>query len=272
MSKKEYLIGDVAAMIGISRDTLRHYEKKGILSARKKENGYRYYTEDDIFELSSIFYHRKMNIGLEEIESLWSHESSYEMTSQVTRQKIQEEERLIQEHQKALTRLRLTQEECRKVEENLDRISVRRFPRAYIIETCQTLQDGVIQWFHLSQKTPGFDMSYTYDSYFYDSGTSCPQLTFHHSSLLLYEDLISPLQLESQLASAPMTQPVECLYMITESPSRIPDASLIRRMVEWGQAHGIKAGKEVSSDYILHSMQDGVFHFYLELYIPIISA
>lgn len=51
----EYLIGDVAQMVGLSRDALRFYEKKGIISARKKENGYRYYSEDDIYKLMCIY-------------------------------------------------------------------------------------------------------------------------------------------------------------------------------------------------------------------------
>lgn len=29
MNKSKYLIGDVANLMGISRDTLRHYEKRG---------------------------------------------------------------------------------------------------------------------------------------------------------------------------------------------------------------------------------------------------
>ena len=37
--KAEYLIGDVARMVGLSRDALRFYEKKGIINARKKDNG-----------------------------------------------------------------------------------------------------------------------------------------------------------------------------------------------------------------------------------------
>lgn len=68
--KAEYLIGDVARMVGLSRDTLRFYEKKGIITAKKKENGYRYYSENDIYRLMYIIYHRKMNTSLEEIEGL----------------------------------------------------------------------------------------------------------------------------------------------------------------------------------------------------------
>ena len=63
MNKDRYLIGDVANLMGMSRDTLRHYEKRGLVTAKKAENGYRYYTEADISRLIGILYQRKMDIG-----------------------------------------------------------------------------------------------------------------------------------------------------------------------------------------------------------------
>ena len=39
-----YLIGDVAQMVGLSRDALRFYEKKGIIRAGSEENGIIEYT------------------------------------------------------------------------------------------------------------------------------------------------------------------------------------------------------------------------------------
>ena len=38
---KQYTIGDVSKRLGISRDSLRFYEKKGIITPQKLENGYR---------------------------------------------------------------------------------------------------------------------------------------------------------------------------------------------------------------------------------------
>ena len=54
MEQTKYLIGDVANLIGMSRDTLRHYEKLGILSSEKGDNGYRYYTAKQIDYLDTI--------------------------------------------------------------------------------------------------------------------------------------------------------------------------------------------------------------------------
>ena len=87
-----YLIGDVAQMVGLSRDALRFYEKKGIIRADKKENGYRYYSEDDIYRLMYILYHRKMNTSLEEIGGLMSGQNSTCAMSQHVRQRLAEED------------------------------------------------------------------------------------------------------------------------------------------------------------------------------------
>ena len=90
--KAEYLIGDVARMVGLSRDALRFYEKKGIINARKKDNGYRYYSEDDIYKLMYILYQRKMNTSLEEIEGLMSGGRSMESRRKRIKQRMAEEE------------------------------------------------------------------------------------------------------------------------------------------------------------------------------------
>lgn len=37
MKRREYLIGDMSEIVGISRDTLRFYEKKGIIKSRKRK-------------------------------------------------------------------------------------------------------------------------------------------------------------------------------------------------------------------------------------------
>ncbi len=65
----KYLIGDVANLMGLSRDTLRYYEKRGILSSQRGDNGYRYYTDQDISRLISILYQRKMDIRISDMEA-----------------------------------------------------------------------------------------------------------------------------------------------------------------------------------------------------------
>lgn len=113
--KAEYLIGDEARMVGLSRDTLRFYEKKGIITAKKKENGYRYYSENDIYRLMYIIYHRKMNTSLEEIEGLMKGRSQG-IQDHLSR-RIAEEEAAIRQHRRAILRLKLVSRDIEEVEE-----------------------------------------------------------------------------------------------------------------------------------------------------------
>lgn len=45
---------EVSDLLGITMDTLRNWEMNGLLSVKRKENGYRVYTDDDIRKLKII--------------------------------------------------------------------------------------------------------------------------------------------------------------------------------------------------------------------------
>ena len=50
--KNRFLIGEVSEYLGVSRDTLRYYDKDNILKPSIiGKNGYRYYTIEDIIKL-----------------------------------------------------------------------------------------------------------------------------------------------------------------------------------------------------------------------------
>ena len=77
MEQREYLIGSAANIMGVSSDTLRFYEKIGLLKTHKRSNGYRYFTEEDLFGLISLLYMRKMHFGLEEITDFQSRDRGF---------------------------------------------------------------------------------------------------------------------------------------------------------------------------------------------------
>ena len=63
-----YQIGEVTKFLGITADTLRYYEKEGIVTpCRNPENGYREYSFEDIFLLSDVMFYRSVDMSLEEI-------------------------------------------------------------------------------------------------------------------------------------------------------------------------------------------------------------
>ncbi|WP_028304657.1 MerR family transcriptional regulator [Oceanospirillum maris] len=65
---KLYRIGQVSKLYGISVETLRHYEKLGLLLPSKvTDSGYRYYDSRQIWKLNLIRTLRKLDLGLSDI-------------------------------------------------------------------------------------------------------------------------------------------------------------------------------------------------------------
>lgn len=110
-------------------DTLRFYEKKGIIKSRKKENGYRYYLEEDILRLMFIVYRRKMNQSLEEIERYIKEENSLECMKDHLAMRIKQEEASIQYHQQAIARMQLAERDMDQAEKYEGKYTFKNFPQ-----------------------------------------------------------------------------------------------------------------------------------------------
>ncbi len=64
-------IGDISKQLGLSADTLRYYEKIGLLhSVKRTASGIRVYSDKDISRLKFIQRAQKMNFSLAEIKGL----------------------------------------------------------------------------------------------------------------------------------------------------------------------------------------------------------
>jgi DNA-binding transcriptional MerR regulator len=66
-----YRIGDISKRLGLSVDTLRYYEKIGLLArVRRTAAGIRSYSDNDISRLNFVRRAQKMNFSLAEIANL----------------------------------------------------------------------------------------------------------------------------------------------------------------------------------------------------------
>lgn len=64
------LIGELAAISGLSHDTLRFYERQGLLSARRYDNGYRRYGPETAARLTLIRLAQGLGFSLAEIHDV----------------------------------------------------------------------------------------------------------------------------------------------------------------------------------------------------------
>ena len=65
-----YFIKYVSEISGVTVRTLHHYDEIGLLSPQKKENGYRYYTEEDMTFLQMILFYKYLGFSLKTIKEL----------------------------------------------------------------------------------------------------------------------------------------------------------------------------------------------------------
>ncbi|MHA7881141.1 MAG: MerR family transcriptional regulator [Saccharospirillum sp.] len=63
-----YLISELAAKAGLSRTTLLYYEKLGLVTGKRKENGYRFYDDSDLQRLYLIQQLQSAGLSLKECQ------------------------------------------------------------------------------------------------------------------------------------------------------------------------------------------------------------
>ena len=93
--KKLYKIGEISKLYNISSDILRHYEKIGlIIPDVRDENGYRYYSQKQIWKLNNIRNLRNLGVGLKEITEFMEDRNLIKTKEVIDFQLIKIEEKL----------------------------------------------------------------------------------------------------------------------------------------------------------------------------------
>ncbi len=101
-----YTIKQTTDITGLSADTLRYYEKEGVISPGRHENKYRYYDENDIAALKHMVVMKYAHFTLSEIKSmeeLQTHEqgtSCNEIAKRILNTKVLELSQAILNYQK----------------------------------------------------------------------------------------------------------------------------------------------------------------------------
>ena len=120
---KSYRIGGVTKLLGISADTLRYYEKIGLLPAiNRTVSGIRVYLERDLSRLRFIRRAQKMQFSLKEIAELL---------------KMREDPQHARDEVRILTRSKLSE-----VEEHLDDLQFLRNELQLLLNLCTASENG----------------------------------------------------------------------------------------------------------------------------------
>ena len=105
-------IKEVEQRLEVPRATVRFYEKEGLLSPTRSENGYREYSEEDVVLLKKIIIFRKLGFAVSDIEDVLD---GAKPMSEALESNIENLTRQMQELQGAMAL-------CRKMQENGEQI------------------------------------------------------------------------------------------------------------------------------------------------------
>lgn len=103
--KDSYKIHEIAQLCGIGVDSLRYYERLGILTPSRDTNGYRLYALKDMYKLNVIRDLRQLGFSMSQIKAYLDHQSVDNTLSMLRQEETLLQERLA-ETQRRIRRLR----------------------------------------------------------------------------------------------------------------------------------------------------------------------
>lgn len=262
-----YSIGEVSDRLGISRDALRFYEKKGIIQPKKEKNGYRTYSYDDIHKLSTIIFYRRLNFSLEDINRILYH-SSLPAYSTMIQEKIIQEKLEVEKHQQSLIHLTHLKQLSKNVELCLNRYDIRPLRRHYKIPDHTFMNQKGIS-----------DLCYLYEEYSIERDEPLKINEY----FVLAGHTAAVTKFYEEIKNFPIFQYNQCVYTIIASNQPSPDTQAIKNAANWAKTQGYALIGTAYSGYLpgytFQKMANDQTNepievpvYYIELFLPIHTA
>ncbi|MDO4648146.1 MAG: MerR family DNA-binding transcriptional regulator [Eubacteriales bacterium] len=255
-SKEKYLIGDVADMFGISIDTVRFYQKKGLIESMRDENQYRYFNLDQISNLNNIVLLRNLGISISELQDLSVAEDFNMYSSSLVNatEKLEEQIRILVRTKK---QIELYSEYIRRAGIEKNKVILKESPAWWMVRSSRShfIDESVNTYMKIKNQAECF-----------------PQYVFFSRPEDVTRDPISynaygvvmdrPFELQGR--SAEKVSPRQCAYMLFEGKKEELSAayrSLLTRIKDMGYS----VTGDLMEGYILSNQSI----YLLELWCPV---
>lgn len=93
---------EIERELGLTKHTIRYYEKEGLLKPKKDENGYRDYSEEDLQTLHLIKFLRNLNISMDDVKGIINGNISFQECLMLNKDYIKDEIDKLQELHKTV--------------------------------------------------------------------------------------------------------------------------------------------------------------------------
>lgn len=135
--KNRFSIGEAAKITGLTSETLRHYDRIGLVQPHEKDHwtGYRYYSEQEIVRLNTVQALRLMDLSLKEIKEVLAYSDLQKVVAFLKQAEIHADEK-ISKLQYAKTKIGLARADYEKKIKRAgqdERFFIQRLPRRVIM-------------------------------------------------------------------------------------------------------------------------------------------
>lgn len=265
-SKKVYHSGDLYSSLGLTRETVRHYEKMGLLKPRQNnENNYREFDTYDFTRLLVIDFYKKRGLTLGEIRQILDGLPLPKIYNILERKKAEIENR-IREEQLALKMLQETSDFHALFQSSLHQFSIRKGPVYEILEELS----AVTAFEEYPEKALGV-IDHNSEDFF---GKMLREITFDRSGYTGSKMYIANKVAAENSSGSRVLDIGKSMYIVTES-GRFNDAddSMIGQMHElgyqWADAHNIKLKGSLYIKISMAAFQDQKERMFFEAWAPI---
>jgi DNA-binding transcriptional MerR regulator len=248
--KFTYSSGEIAKLLHINRETLRFYERKGLIAPERADNKYRRYSYDDLLTLWEIIALRQAGASVLEIHEL--SRKDYAEAKQDIIKIIEKEQEQVQTHIACLERLSITLNLYETVEKNLGRISIKPDASYYHLpsDLLSVMEDvtGIteLEHYRIEERRLIHEGNGLYIAKQY----TCKA----HPSL--------PIQPDDELLLT------RCVYTVLRSATRRLEYAALNNMLAWANKSKVSLiGKVVTNPLMANT--EG---FFIETYLPLAAS
>ncbi len=263
---EQFKISELANLFGITSDTLRFYEKKGLLKpAVNEHNGYRSYELGDINLLIDILFYRHLDLSVQDIHDIL-YQSDLDGLDALLAEKRQMVQRSIDHQKLLLKKLAMTQRQVYDIRHSLNVVTFRKMPQFYILLRGR----NELSAYRKSQKIFSSDI---FDAcqlvgVYEKQGAVLNKSAF---MVLLERSVEDEFHLLEGKACELLDEPHDCAYTLLRlDEHRDVHEQLKPILAQIKQAHRTCGGK-IYVNYLFAVSESDANEFYTELYIPLES-
>lgn len=264
-----YTIGQVAGFLGVSRDTLKYYEEKGLVNPTHDiENGYRKYNQYDIHDVITTNFYREIDMEIKKIQEIRKSKSivDLECILEEKEAKIVEE---IEYRKGLLKKVKAVKDNWNKIKQHLGKFSVKEMKP---IEVIGEISDyTAYNEYEIIRNTENVKKPVTL--------TSARRVIYFDEEGGILEDkfiIVKNAEDTDENHKGEVLIHPKCLYTVLENGRAVDSGNNIddevgERLLKIAEDHGYELAGLTYINILLTTYEDGLERVFLEMYSPIKS-